>query len=132
MLYYPKASASPPGSIGATPFVLARPELFFDDALSERWHVAGGMGVIALASTVALARASEGKSVTMPPYDGAPEATHGFAGGIWNTLCARTSYATSPRTHFFVEGSLVMNGVVLADNAGLLPVVVTLGAQHSF
>jgi hypothetical protein len=132
MLYYPKASAPGPGNIGATSWMLTRAELFFDGAASERWHVAGGMGFIAAASTEALGNFFAGKDFTMPAYNGSPESKRGFAGGIWNTVAARSSYAFTPRTHLFFEGTVVMQGIALAEGVGGPPFVVNVGAQHSF
>jgi hypothetical protein len=67
----------------------------------------------------------------MPPYNTSGDQTKGFAGGIWNTVSTRASFRLSPRTHLFAEGTLVMMGIVPADVGGP-PVVVTLGAQHTF
>jgi hypothetical protein len=103
-----------------------------DGTLSQRLHVAGGMGVIAAASTVALANKLQGKAFALPAYEGSTDTKHGFAGGIWNTVCTHASYAFTPTTHVFAEGSLVFSGLVLADNVGGPPVVVTVGASHAF
>jgi hypothetical protein len=132
MLYYPKASAPGPGNIGSTTWVLARPELMLDGTVSERLHVAGGMGIIAAASTVALGNKLQGKEFALPAYEGSGDTKHGFAGGIWNTVCSRASYAVRPDTHLFAEGSLVLSGISLADNVGGPPVVITAGVQHTF
>jgi hypothetical protein len=132
ILYYPKASAPGPGNIGSDSWVLTRTELLLDGELSDRWHLAGGMGFIAAASTTALGQLFQGREFAMPPYDGSTESKRGFAGGIWNTVCARTSYAMSPSSHLFAESSLVMAGFVPASGVGGPPIVVTLGAQHSF
>ncbi|WP_146648103.1 hypothetical protein [Labilithrix luteola] len=132
MLYYPKASAPGPGNIGTTSWVLTRTELFFDAALSDRLRVAGGMGFIAAASTEALGQFVRGRDFAMPAYNGEPGATRGFAGGLWNTVAARSSYAFGDRTHVFAEGSIVMQGIALAEGVGGPPVVVTTGLQHAF
>jgi hypothetical protein len=132
MLYYPQASAPGPGNVGSTSWVLARPEIFFEDALNERWQVAFGMGIIAAASTEALGQLAAGRPFAVPAYDGASDTKRGFAGGVWNTVSARGSFATSRRTHLFAEASLVMAGVVPAENVGGPPVVVTVGVQHAF
>jgi hypothetical protein len=132
MLFYPKASAPGPGNVGTSSWVLARPELFFDGEIGERWRVGGGMGVIGAASTEALGQLASGHDFRMPPYSGSTEERKGFAGGLWNTIAARASWATDPRTHLFAEGSLVMQGVALAEGIGGPPVVVTAGAEHSF
>jgi len=132
MLYYPKASAPGPGNIGETSWVLARPELFFDVSTSERWEVGVGMGFVAAGSTYALGQFFEGRKFAMPPYNGSTDSDHGFAGGVWNTACTRASYALDGQTHLFAEGSLVMKGIALANDVGGPPIVVTLGAQHSF
>jgi hypothetical protein len=132
MLFYPSASAPGPGNIGSTTWVLARPEMMLDATLSERVHVAGGMGIIAAASTLALKNKLQGKEFGVPAYNGSSEKKVGFAGGIWNTVCARTSYALAPNTHLFAEGSLVLSGLTPADNVGGVPFVATLGAQHTF
>ncbi len=132
MLYYPRASAPGPGNIGSTTWVLARPELFFDGALGERWHVGGGMGFIAAASTLAVGQFLEGREFAMPAYNGSTETKRGFAGGIWNTIATRASFRTGEASHLFFEGSLVMKGVVPADGVGGPPIVVTLGMQHTF
>lgn len=132
MLWYPKASAPGPGNIGSTAWVLTRPEIMLDGSVTDRLHVAGGMGVIAAASTVALGNKLQGKEFAVPAYGGSGENKHGFAGGVWNTLAARTSYALGETTHLFFEGSLVLSGVALADNVGGPPFVATLGAQHTF
>jgi hypothetical protein len=132
MLYYPKASAPGPGNVGATTWVLARPELFFDGAIGNRWHVAGGMGIVAAAATEALAESLAGKQFAMPPYNGTGDRRQGFAGGIWNTVCARTSVALDRQTNLFLESSLVLNGWMPADNVGGPPIVVTVGASHVF
>jgi hypothetical protein len=131
MLYYPSATPGP-NNVGGSSWLVARPELFFDGAVGERWHFAGGMGFIAAASTLALGELGGGRQVVMPPYNGSAESTKGFAGGIWNTVSTRESYELSPRTHLFVEGTLVMMGVLPADLGGPPPVVVTVGAQHAF
>jgi hypothetical protein len=132
MLYYPRASAPGPGNIGQTSWVLTRPELMVDGIIGDRFHVAGGMGIIAAASTEALLNKAEGKPFALPAYAGNGDTTHGFAGGVWNTVCMHSSYAISPSTHVFAEGSLVLSGVTLADNVGGPPVVVTAGMQHTF
>jgi hypothetical protein len=129
-LYYPSATPGP-SHVRGTAWLVARPEVFFDGAIGERWHVAGGMGVITAASTDALGQLVGGRKVVMPPYNGSPESTRGFAGGVWNTLSTRGSYALSSQTHLFAEGTLVMMGVVPAEVGGP-PVVVELGAQHTF
>src|SRR6185437_12367970 len=100
-----KASAPGPGNIGQTTWVLTRPELMVDGAVG-RFHVAGGMGIIAAASTEALLNMVEGKPFALPAYAGNGDTSHGFAGGIWNTVCMHSSYALAPATHVFVEGSL--------------------------
>lgn len=132
MLYYPKASAPGPGNIGATSWMLTRTELFLDGALGERWHLAGGMGFIAAASTEALGNFFAGKDFTMPAYNGSTESKRGFAGGIWNTVATRGSYAFSAQTHLFFETTVVMQGIALAEGVGGPPLVVNIGAQHSF
>jgi hypothetical protein len=132
MLWYPSASAPGPGNIGRTTWVLARPEMMLDGTITERLHVAGGMGIIAAASTVALANSLLGKPFALPAYEGSTDTKHGFAGGIWNTVCFHMSYALAPATYLFAEGSLVLSGLVPTDNVGGPPVVVTLGAQHTF
>ena len=129
MLYYPGATAPGPGNIGRTSWVLARPELLFDAPLGSRWHLAGGMGLIAAASTLALANKLGGNQFVVPGY-GAGEDS--FAGGLWNTLCFHTSYALGPSTHLFAEGSLVLSGVVPASDVGGPPIVLTTGLQHTF
>ncbi len=131
MLYYPSASAPGPGNIGQTSWVLARPELMLDGEVTGRLHLAGGMGLIAAASTVALANKAEGKPFALPAYAGSTDTTHGFAGGLWNTVCVHASYALASSTHLFAESSLVLRGVVLADNVGGPPIVVTLGVQQT-
>jgi len=132
ILYYPRASAPGPGNIGETSWVLTRPELMLDAEVGRRAHVAGGMGIIAAASTLALGSALQGKSFELPAYAGLGDPRQGFAGGIWNTVCFHTSWALSPATHLFAEGSLVLSGLVPADDLGGPPVVVTVGAQHAF
>ncbi len=129
-LYYPSATPGPTDQ-GGTSWLVARPEVFLDGALGERWHVAGGAGVIAAVSTDALGQLAGGRHVVMPPYNGASDTTKGFAGGIWNTLSSRGSYRLSPETHLFAEATLVLMGVVPSQLGGP-PVVVTLGAQHTF
>jgi len=131
-LYYPSARTGTTGD-GDSSWLVARPEIFFDGAVGDRWHVAGGTGFIAAVSTEALGQLAGGRTVVMPPYNtsaGAP-ATKGFAGGIWNTLSTRESYMLSERTHLFAEGTVVLMGVGLAQVGGP-PVVVTVGAQHTF
>jgi hypothetical protein len=132
MLYYPSASAPGPGNIGSTSWVLARAELSLDATITERFHLAGGMGIIAAASTLALANRLEGKAFVVPGYGMSAADTEGFAGGLWNTVCFHASYAVRPRTHLFAEGSLVMSGVVPAENVGGPPLVVTMGVQQTF
>jgi hypothetical protein len=111
--------------------LVARPEVFFDGAVGERWHVAGGAGFIGAVSTQALGQLAAGRTVVMPPYNTSTQSTKGFAGGIWNTLSSRASYLLSERTHLFAEATLVLMGVVPAEVGGP-PIVVTLGAQHTF
>lgn len=132
ILYYPKASAPGPGNIGATSWLLTRTELFFDGAVAERWHLAGGMGFIAAAATEALGQFVSGSDFAMPPYNGTTQPRRGFAGGIWNTVAARGSYALDRDTHLFAESSLVLAGIVPADNVGGPPIVFNIGAQHAF
>lgn len=132
MLWYPKASAPGPGNVGDSTWLLARPELYLDGALGDRWHLAGGMGIVAAASTEALGQFAAGKHFAMPPYGGTNEPRKGFAGGIWNTVSTRGSYALDRDSHLFAEASIVMRGVVPADNVGGPPIVVTVGAQHAF
>jgi hypothetical protein len=132
LLWYPKASAPGPGNIGNSTWVLARPELMLDGTVSDRVHIAGGMGVIAAASTEAISNKLQGKEFAVPAYAGSSDNKHGFAGGIWNTVCMHSSYALGPQTHLFAEGSLVMSGIALADNVGGPPFVVNFGAQHTF
>lgn len=132
MLWYPKASAPGPGNIQDAAWLLTRPELFVDVTATERLHVAGGMGIIAAASTVALKNELEGKEFAVPAYSGSTETKKGFAGGIWNTVCMHSSYAIGERTHLFAEGSIVMSGLALAENVGGPPLVVTVGMQHTF
>lgn len=132
MLWYPSASAPGPGNVGTTAWVLARPELMVDVSPSARVHVAGGVGLIAAASTLALGNTLRGRAFVVPPYGNSTEDRVGFAGGIWDTLCMHASYALDPPTHLFAEGSLVFSGFALADNVGGPPVVVTLGIQRTF
>ena len=132
ILFYPKASAPGPGNVGSTSWLLTRTELFFDGALGDRWHLAGGMGVIAAAATEALGQALSGRELAMPPYAGSPEPRRGFAGGIWNTVAVRSSVALNEQSHLFAEGSLVMEGLALASNVGGPPIVVNAGVQHTF
>lgn len=132
ILWYPKASAPGPGNVGTSSWVLTRTELLFDGAVSERWHVAGGMGFVAAASLEALGQLFSAGELTMPPYDGSNEARRGFAGGIWNTVAGRASYAVDESTHLFAESSLIMQGVRPAEGVGGPPIVVTVGAQHAF
>ena len=132
MLWYPSASAPGPGNVGSTSWVLARPELMLDVSPSPRWHLAGGAGVIAAASVLALGNKLQGKEFAVPAYRGSSDTRVGFAGGIWDTLCTHASYAIDPATHLFAEGSLVFSGVALADNVGGPPVVVTAGLQRTF
>jgi hypothetical protein len=132
MLYYPSASAPGPGNIGKTTWVLARPELLLDGRLGDRVHVAGGMGFVAAASTVALGNKLAGNNFAVPAYGGSGSESMNFAGGLWNTLCFHTSYSLRPDSHLFLEGSLVMSGVVPADNVGGPPIVITAGVQHTF
>ena len=132
MLFYPKASAPGPGNVGTSSWVLTRAELFFDGALDERWHLAGGMGLIAAGSTEALGQFFAGRDFQMPPYDGSNEPRRGFAGGIWNTVATRGSYAFDRDTHLFAEGTIVLEGILPAKEVGGPPLVVNLGIQHSF
>jgi hypothetical protein len=132
ILWYPKASAPGPGNVGTSSWVLTRTELLFDGAVSERWRVAGGMGFVAAASLEALGQFFAGRDFAMPPYDGTNEPRRGFAGGIWNTVAARASYALDESSHLFAESSLIMQGVRPAEGVGGPPIVVTLGAQHAF
>jgi hypothetical protein len=67
-----------------------------------------------------------------PPYAGSTEPRRGFAGGIWNTVAARSSLALNERSHLFAEGSLVMEGVRPARDVGGPPVVFNVGVQHAF
>jgi hypothetical protein len=70
----------------------------------------------------------------MPPYNTSTTSTaptKGFAGGIWNTLSSRVSYRLAEPTSLFAEATLVLMGVVPAQVGGP-PVVVTIGAQHTF
>jgi hypothetical protein len=130
MLYYPSARTGTTNE-GDTSWLVARPEVYFDGAVGERWHVAGGTGFIAAVSTEALGQLAAGRTVVMPPYNASTQSTKGFAGGIWNTLSSRGSYLLSERTHLFAEATLVLMGVVPAEVGGP-PIVVTLGAQHTF
>ncbi len=132
MLWYPKASAPGPGNVGSTAWVLARPELMLDVSPSARLHVAGGVGLIAAASTLALGNKLRGRDFAVPAYGDSTADRVGFAGGIWDTLCMHSSYALDPSTHLFAEGSLVFSGFALADNVGGPPVVVTAGVQRTF
>jgi hypothetical protein len=132
MLWYPKASAPGPGNIGNSSWVLTRPELLLDGTVTERLHVAGGMGIIAAASTEAIDNKLRGREFAVPAYAGSTETKKGFAGGVWNTLAFHSSYALGPATHLFAEGSLVLSGVVPAENVGGPPIVVNFGAQHTF
>lgn len=132
LLWYPKASAPGPGNVGTSSWVLTRTELFFDGALGESWHLAGGMGFVAAASLEALGQLATGEEFAMPPYDGTNEARRGFAGGIWNTVAARASHAIAADTHLFAESSVIMQGVRPAEGVGGPPLVVTVGAQHAF
>ncbi len=132
MLWYPKASAPGPGNIGNSSWLLTRPELMVDAAVTDRLHVAGGMGIIAAASIEALDNKLQGKEFAVPAYSGSTETKKGFAGGVWNTLAFHSSYALAPATHLFAEGSLVLAGVVPADNVGGPPIVVNVGVQHTF
>lgn len=132
ILWYPKASAPGPGNVGTSSWILTRTELLFDGAVSDRWHVAGGMGFVAAASLEALGQLFSGREFAMPPYNGSNEARRGFAGGIWNTVAARASYAVDESSHLFAESSLIMQGVTPAEGVGGPPIVVTVGAQHAF
>lgn len=132
IVYYPAASAPGILGMGREPWLLTRTELFVDRAIGERWHAAGGMGIFAVAATKAIGDLLTGRDVAMPAYDGDPKATKGFAGGIWNSLAARGSYALQPSTHLFAEASLVMKGVKPADDVGGPPVVFNVGVQHAF
>jgi hypothetical protein len=130
MLYYPSATPGPTDA-GGSSWLVARPEVFFDGALGERWHLAGGAGVIAAVSTAALGQLAGGRTVVMPPYNDEAGATKGFAGGVWNTLSSRASYQLAAQTHLFAESTLVLMGIAPAQLGGP-PVVVTVGAQHTF
>jgi hypothetical protein len=130
MLWYPSATPGPSND-GGSSWLVARPEVFLDGAVGRRWHVAGGTGVIAAAATEALGQLLGRRTVVMPPYNASTASTKGFAGGIWNTLSSRTSYMLSERTHLFAEATLVLMGISPAEVGGP-PVVVTLGAQHTF
>lgn len=132
MLWYPKASAPGPGNIGNSSWLLTRPELMVDGTVTERLHVAGGMGIIAAASIEALDNKLQGKEFAVPAYSGSTETKKGFAGGVWNTLAFHSSYALASATHLFAEGSLVLAGVEPADNVGGPPIVVNVGVQHTF
>jgi hypothetical protein len=132
MLFYPPATGADEVLFHGTAWVLTRPELTFDRAVGERWHVAGGMGIIAAAGTKPIHELLAGRSFAMPAYDGNPQATRGFAGGIWNTIAARSSFALGDSTHLFAEASLVMSGVVPATHLPGPPILVALGAQHAF
>jgi hypothetical protein len=125
ILYYAHASAPGPGNDESTSWLLARPELFFDGAVGSRWHMAGGMGVVAAAATEALGAVLTGHKFA---YDG----SSAFAGGVWNTLCARSSVALDPNTHLFLESSLVLSGFVPANDVGGPPIVLNIGTQHAF
>jgi hypothetical protein len=132
ILYYPTTS-TPGGPFGNTSWLLARAELFVDRALGSRWHLAGGLGIVAAASTKAIGDLVSGHEVVMPPYDGNPQATKGVAGGIFDTFAGRGSYAIAPDTHLFAEASLVMNGIVPATaQIGGPPLVLNMGVQHAF
>jgi len=130
MLYYPSARTGTT-SDGDSSWLVARPEVFFDGAIGERWHVAGGTGFIAAVSTEALGQVAGGHTVVMPPYNTSTESTKGFAGGIWNTVSSRGSYRLAEQTHLFAEATLVLMGVAPAEVGGP-PIVVTIGAQHTF
>lgn len=132
MLWYPKSRAVGPGNLGESSWVLTRPELLLDATVTDRLHLAGGMGIIAAASVEAIDDKLQGKELAVPGYNGASETKKGFAGGIWNTVAFRTSFALGPATHLFAEGSLVMRGVVPADNVGAVPIVANVGVQHTF
>jgi hypothetical protein len=131
-LFYPSARTGT-SSDGDSSWLVARPELFLDGAVGERWHVAGGAGFIAAVSTEALGQVAGGRKVVMPPYNTSTstQSSKGFAGGIWNTLSSRGSYMLAERTHLFAEATLVLMGVVPAQVGGP-PIVVTIGAQHTF
>jgi hypothetical protein len=130
MLWYPSATPGP-SNAGGSSWLVARPEVFFDGAVGDRWHLAGGTGVIAAAATDALGQLFGGRTVVMPPYNASTQSTKGFAGGVWNTLSSRASYMLSGHTHLFAEATLVLMGLAPAEVGGP-PVVVTLGAQHTF
>lgn len=132
ILFYGPAHAPGPGTVGTSSWMLARSEVFFDGAIGNRWHLAGGMGVIGAGSTEAIGQLLQGKSFKMPAYNGDPTATRGFAGGLWNTVATRASYTLRNDTHLFAEASLVMSGVTPADNVGGPPIVVNIGMQHAF
>jgi hypothetical protein len=130
MLWYPSATPGP-SNAGGSSWLVARPEVFFDGAVGERWHVAGGTGVIGAAATEAIGQLFGGRTVVMPAYNASTASTKGFAGGIWNTLSSRASYLLADQTHLFAEATLVLMGFEPAQVGGP-PVVVTLGAQHTF
>lgn len=131
ILYYPRG-AEAPGQKSDAPWMLARVELSFDTRIGTRWHVSGGMGLIGVASTEALGQVVRGDSPKLPAYDGNPEAKRGVAGGLFNTVATRGSYAFDDQTRLFLEASLVLEGVKLAKDVGGLPLVTNLGVQHSF
>lgn len=130
ILYYPRGAEAAGQS--DSPWMLARVELSFDTRIGSRWHASGGMGLIGVASTEALGQVLRGDSPKLPPYNGDPDARRGIAGGLFNTVAARGSYAFDERTRLFAEASLVLEGVKLAKDVGGLPLVTNVGIQHAF
>ena len=131
ILYYPRG-AEAPGQTSDAPWMLARVELSFDTRIGARWHASGGMGLIGVASTEALGQVLRGDSPKLPAYDGNPDAKRGVAGGLFNTVAARGSYALDERTRLFAEASLVLEGVKPAKDVGGLPLVTNVGVQRAF
>lgn len=95
-LYYPFAPE------GGSPWVLTRPRFVLEHAWAFGLRVGGGLGAVATTSTDRRPAGYGEKNV---------------ATGIWNSFDATVAMPLGERTSLFAEGTLVMNGLRVADDS---------------
>jgi hypothetical protein len=119
VVYYPSKDTGPA-------WWLARPSLLLDGRLDESWHLAGGGGVVGVATNDAIFSDDEDGDVPTSPYGRRVRANRTSA---WWTVNALASAAVSATSHVFADVTLVFDGHRLAgaDWIGGPPFIVFLG-----
>jgi hypothetical protein len=113
ILSYPKV----PGFGDRDPWILARPTLTLEKTFVSGVRLSVGVGLIAAACTESLFTLGQ---------------EHTMMGGVWNTASFGGAVPISARTSLFGEASLIMRGVVPANDwIGGAPIVALVGIATS-